>query len=230
MSRKAALMTASQIILKPNSVLGLATGDTPRGMYQELINMYKNNEIDFSDIVTFNLDEYYGLPPDNPRSYHYYMENTFFNKINIKDENSHIPDGNAKEIKKHCREYEFKIKNHGGIDLQILGIVSNGHIGFNEPADRLNVKTDIVELSEETIEANSRFFNSKNNIPKRTISVGMATILKAKRILLLASGSKKAEAIRDTVSGYIDPKVPSSFLQLHNSVILIIDKKAAKLL
>ncbi|HLV09650.1 MAG TPA: glucosamine-6-phosphate deaminase [Halanaerobiales bacterium] len=230
MSRKAALLISSQVILKPDSVLGLATGSTPIGMYQELIQMYKKGELDFSEVVTFNLDEYYQLPPENQQSYHYYMQENFFKNINIKPCNIHIPDGMTEDVNRECHHYEEKIKKSGGIDLQVLGIGSNGHIGFNEPAAQLNVSTHLIDLSEETIRANSRFFNSSNEVPKKALSTGMATILKAKRIILLANGINKAEAIKKTVSGYVDTQVPSSLLQTHPEVTLVIDQEAASLL
>jgi len=230
MSKKAALLVASQVNLKPDSVLGLATGDTPLGMYRELIKMYQRGEIDFSEVITFNLDEYYRLPSDNPQSYHYYMEENFFKHVNLHPRNTHIPDGMAEDIEKECVDYEERIRRSGGIDLQVLGIGSNGHVGFNEPGEQLNVTTHLVDLSEETIKSNSRFFNSPEEVPKKAISVGMATILKASRIILLASGTSKAEAIKQTVSGHVDTRVPSSLLQTHPEVTLIVDQEAASLL
>ncbi len=230
MSKKAALLVASQVTLKPDSILGLATGDTPTGMYQELIKMYQRKELDFSEVITFNLDEYYQLPPENTQSYHYYMEENFFKHINLHPQNTHIPDGMAGDIEKECIVYEERIRRSGGIDLQVLGIGSNGHVGFNEPGEQLNVTTHLVDLTEETISSNSRFFNSPDEVPKKAISVGIATILKAHRIILLASGTNKAEAIKQTVSGHVDTRVPSSLLQTHPEVTLIIDKEAASLL
>lgn len=230
MSRKAALLVASQVTLKADSVLGLATGDTPLGMYQELIKMYRRGEIDFSEVVTFNLDEYYRLPVNNRQSYHYYMRNNFFDHVNLEPSAAHIPDGMAGDIMKECREYEEKIDRCGGIDLQVLGIGANGHIGFNEPGEKLNVNTNLVSLTEETIKANSRFFESPEDVPSKAVSMGVATILKAGRIILLASGRGKAEAIEKTVSGYVDTRVPSSLIQTHPEVTLIIDENAAALL
>lgn len=230
MSRKAALLLASQVNLKPNSVLGLATGSTPEGMYQELVKMYHRGEIDFSEVVTFNLDEYYKLPPENEESYHYYMHENFFKHVNLHPENTNIPRGMVEKVETECWYYEEKIRRAGGIDLQVLGIGSNGHIGFNEPGDRLNVTTKLVELTEETIESNSRFFDSLDKVPRKAISVGMATILKARRIILLASGKNKAEAIKKTINGYVDTRIPSSLLQTHPETTLIIDEEAASLL
>ena len=230
LSKKAALMVASQITLKHDSNLGLATGSTPLGMYDKLIEMYREGEIDFSEIKSFNLDEYCGLEADNPNSYHYYMNQNFFNDINIKKENIHIPEGNAENLKKECINYEANIKKARGIDLQILGIGSNGHIGFNEPAENLNVATEIVNLTEETIKANSRYFESKDEVPKKAISMGMATILKAERIILMASGETKAEAIKKTVSGKISTQVPASLLQTHPQITILLDREAASLI
>ncbi len=230
MSKKAALLVASQVTLKPNSVLGLATGSTPLGMYQELIAMYQLGEINFSEVISFNLDEYYRLPHDNSESYHYYMEHSFFKHVNIKARNTFIPDGMVDDVSKECREYEEQIRRSGGIDLQVLGIGANGHVGFNEPGERLNVTTDLVNLTDDTIAANSRFFDSMELVPKKAISVGMATILKANRVILLASGESKAEAIRDTVSGFVSTQTPSSLLQTHPEVTLIIDDGAASLI
>ncbi|MFW6023097.1 MAG: glucosamine-6-phosphate deaminase [Halanaerobiaceae bacterium] len=229
-SKKAALLVASQVTIKPDSVLGLATGSTPLGMYKELIAMYQQEEIDFSEVTTFNLDEYYRLPHDNPHSYHYYMNNEFFSHVDIKESNIFIPDGTVDDINKECNNYERKIMRSGGIDLQVLGIGSNGHIGFNEPRDTLNVSTGLVSLSEKTIIDNSRFFSSLEKVPKKAVTMGMATILKASRILLLASGKGKAEAIQKTVSGYISTWTPSSLLQTHSEVTLIIDQDAASLI
>ena len=230
MSKKAALMVASQVRLKPESVLGLATGSTPRGMYNELINMYEKNEIDFSDVITFNLDEYHDLSPENPQSYHYYMYHNFFKHINIKEKNYHLLEGTTSNIERECNQYDKKIQQAGGIDLQILGIGPNGHIGFNEPGEKLNVTTHLVDLTEETINANSRFFDSKANVPQQALTVGIATILKSDRIILLASGKNKAEAIKQTVNDNLTTQVPSSLLQTHPEVTLIIDEDAASLL
>ena len=230
MSKKAALMVASQITLKPDSNLGLATGGTPLAMYDKLIEMFREDEVDFSEVKSFNLDEYCGLEADHPNSYHYYMYDNFFKEINIKKDNIHIPDGKADDFDKECRDYEETIKKAGGIDLQILGIGSNGHIGFNEPAESLNVATEVVNLTEETIKANSRYFESKDNVPKKAISMGMATILKADRIILLARGKNKAEAIKKTVNGKISTQEPASLLQTHPQVTIIIDQEAASLI
>lgn len=230
LSSKAASFLASQIILKPDSVLGLATGATPLGMYQNLVKLYQDGMVDFSEVVTFNLDEYLGLEKTHPQSYNYYMFNNFFDHVNIPAEQIHIPQVNSPDIQKTSREYDQAIANFEGIDLQVLGIGNNGHIGFNEPNHILKTETHLVCLTEETIEANSRFFNSANEVPREAISMGMGSIMQAKRILLLASGESKAEAIAQTISGQITTEVPASLLQLHPNLTIIVDQQAAKLL
>lgn len=228
LSMQAAGIVAAQISRKKNTVLGLPTGKTPLGMYQELIKRFRKGEIDFSQVITFNLDEYYGLSPEHPQSYNYYMWQTFFNNINIKKENVFIPDGVTKDVQKECRYYESLIEKKGGIDLQFLGIGDNGHIGFNEPATALNSKTHLVNLSQTTIEANSRFFNDIEEVPRKALTMGMGTIMKAKQIILLASGMKKAPAIAKTINGKVNTEVPASLLQLHRDVTIIVDKDAAR--
>ena len=230
MSKKAAMMIASQVMLKPNSVLGLATGDTPLGMYKELVLLYKKDEVDFKEVTTFNLDEYYGLNTENPQSYYSYMVNNLFNCININKENINVPSGMAKDINAACADYENKIKLAGGIDMQVLGIGGNGHIGFNEPDVDFEAETHLVNLDEQTIEANSRFFNSIEEVPVKAISMGIKTIMNSKKIILLANGISKAASIERAVKGKISPNVPASILQLHNDVTLILDKEAASLL
>lgn len=227
MSHMAAEMLATQIIFKKDSILGLATGDTPLGMYKELIKMYKEGKIDFSGIKTFNLDEYYGLSSTNPQSYHYYMMNNLFNHINVKKENINIPDGTASDVQKECTDYEKRIAASGGVDIQVVGIGVNGHIGFNEPAADFKAETHLVKLNEKTIQSNSRFFNSEDEVPKYAISMGIKTIMQSKNIILLADGISKADAIAKSVKGKIIPSVPASVLQLHNNVTVIIDKAAA---
>lgn len=229
LSKKSALMIASQIILKPDSVIGFATGDTPLGTYKELISLYNDQTLDFSEITSFNLDEYFGLDPKNPQSYHHYMMNNLFNHINISPQKIYIPSGLAKDIQTECDNYEKTINAFGGIDLQLLGIGRNGHIGFNEPDIKFEARTHIVELDEDTINANSRFFNSKEEVPTQAISMGIKTIMHAKKIVLLASGQEKANAIYNTVYGKITPEVPASVLQLHPDVTLIVDKDAASM-
>lgn len=230
MSKKAASMVASQMILKHDSILGLATGDTPIGMYKELIRLYNDKEIDFSDVKSFNLDEYYGLSDDNTESYHYYMMNNLFKHVNMKRENINILSGTTNDIERECSNYDDKIKAAGGIDIQILGIGVNGHIGFNEPSVNFEAGTHLVKLDKKTIESNSRFFKSMDEVPKSALSMGIKTIMQSKVIVLLANGEAKAEAIYKTVKGKISPEVPASILQLHNNVNIIVDKAAAKLL
>ncbi|MBM7622706.1 glucosamine-6-phosphate deaminase [Sporohalobacter salinus] len=230
MSVKAASIVASQVTLKPNSNLGLATGSTPLGMYNNLIRMYKKNLINFEEVVTFNLDEYVGLPADHPQSYHYYMFDNFFDKVNIPPEKIYIPSGVGDNLKQICKKYDQSINSHGGIDLQVLGIGKNGHIGFNEPDNKLRTNTHVVKLTEETINDNSRFFDSIDDVPKKAISMGMSSIMKSKKILLLASGEQKAEAIKKAINGEITTEHPASLLQLHSDVTILVDKDAAKLL
>ncbi|MEM2921740.1 MAG: glucosamine-6-phosphate deaminase [Candidatus Bathyarchaeia archaeon] len=227
MSREAAEIIANQVILKPSSVLGLATGGTPMGTYKMLIRMHREEGLDFSRVVTFNLDEYYGLAPNHPQSYHNFMFQNFFNHVNIQKENIHIPDGLAKDVEKFCVEYEEEIRRHGGIDLQLLGIGRDGHIAFNEPGSSLTSRTRLVVLTEETIKDNSRFFEREEDVPKFAISMGCGTILEARRILLLAGGAAKADAVAAFIEGPISSQITASVLQLHPNVTVILDEEAA---
>ncbi|WP_250674498.1 glucosamine-6-phosphate deaminase [Paraclostridium ghonii] len=227
MSKKAAQIMASQVTLKSNSILGLATGSTPIGMYKKLVEMHNDGNLDFSDVKSFNLDEYYKLPRDNDQSYYYFMHENLFRYINIKEENINIPNGMTKDVELECKEYDASIKEIGGIDIQILGIGHNAHIGFNEPSDVFVKGTNLVDLKESTIKANARFFDCIDNVPKKAITMGVGSIFKSKKIMLLASGEGKAEAIYNTVYGEITPQVPSSILQLHRDTILILDEDAA---
>lgn len=229
LSKKAAQIVGSQMILNPKSILGLATGSTPIGMYKNLIKMYEEGLIDFSKTTTFNLDEYYQLPINNDQSYHYFMDENLFNHININRENIHIPNGMADDIDAECVLYD-KMIDDNGIDIQVLGIGNNAHIGFNEPTINFNKGTHMVTLDESTREANARFFNSIDEVPTKAITMGTGSIFKSKKILLLASGINKAEAIYNTVHGKVTPEVPSSILQFHKDVIIILDKEAASLL
>jgi glucosamine-6-phosphate deaminase len=228
MSKKAATIVASQVNLKPNSILGLATGGTPVGMYKELVEMYNNDEVDFSEVKTFNLDEYYPIERTNDQSYFYYMNDNLFKNVNVLEENINIPNGKADDIEKECYEYDKNIYNSGGIDLQVLGIGTNGHIGFNEPDIAFESGTHKVKLDSETIEANARFFDSIDDVPTEAISMGMKTIMQSKKIVLLANGEGKAKIIEKMLFGEISPNVPASILQLHPHVIVILDKEAAK--
>ncbi|MHC2994075.1 MAG: glucosamine-6-phosphate deaminase [Candidatus Atribacteria bacterium] len=225
MSKLAADIVAEQIINKPNTVLGLATGSTPFGMYKELVKLYKKGKLDFSKVTTFNLDEYLGLSPEHPQSYHYYMYENFFNHVNIEEKNIHIPKGDTKDPVQECLGYEEEIEELGGIDLQVLGIGVNGHVGFNEPNINLEARTHVIQLSNKTIRANSRFFKNLDKVPRKAITMGMVTIMKSKKIILMAWGKEKRKAILKTISGHIATEVPASLLQVHNDVILIVDKK-----
>jgi glucosamine-6-phosphate deaminase len=229
MSKAGADIIIEQIKSKSSSVLGLATGGTPVGMYKHLVEAY-NKGLDFSKIVTFNLDEYVGLKPDNPQSYRYYMDKNLFNNVNINKDNIHIPSGISSDIDKECEEYDESISKMGGIDLQVLGIGRNGHIGFNEPGDTLKVKTHVAKLSQNTIKANSRFFDKIEDVPTSALTMGLGSIMKSKKILLLASGLSKAQAIAKIAEPIIDLKVPASLLQLHPNVVVILDKDAASML
>jgi len=227
MSYQAAQLIAEQITKKRKSVLGLATGSTPEGMYKELINLNQEDKVDFSEVITFNLDEYYGLPPEHPQSYYFFMWNKFFKHVNIKKENMHLLNGISENIDKECAQYEALIKKSGGIDLQVLGIGNNGHIGFNEPDISLNTKTHLVNLTAKTIRANSRFFNTAQEVPKKAITMGIGTIMRARNIILLANGKRKARVIEKTINSPITTKVPATVLQLHNDVTIIVDQEAA---
>ena len=230
MSKIASEIISSEIEVKPNITLGLATGSTPVGTYNELINLYNKGLLNFKEVKTFNLDEYYGLSKTHTKSYAYFMRETLFNHINIDLNNTYIPNGITNNIEKECLEYDSLISRNGGIDLQILGIGSNAHIAFNEPSNTFKRGTYLVDLTESTIEANSRFFSKKDDVPTKALTMGVGSIFKAKKILLLASGKSKAKAIYDTLHGDIDPQVPSSILQLHNNVTIILDKDSASML
>lgn len=229
MSRQAANIISAQIILKPDSVLGLATGSTPIGAYRQLIDWYRMGDLDFSGIRSVNLDEYLGLSADDSRSYACFMRKNLFDAINIKPENTFIPDGCATDPTEECARYNQLIRTLGGIDLQLLGIGNNGHIGFNEPGDCFAKETHPVRLTENTIAANARFFSSVEEVPKYALSTGIKNIMQAKRILLIASGTAKAEALFATICGPITPAVPASILQLHENVTIVADDAALAL-
>ena len=226
MSAEVAKLLYAQITRKPTSVLGLATGSTPLGVYKLLVE-YHARGTDFSRLTTFNLDEYVGLAPDHPQSFNYYMKENLFSKVNLKPENTHVPNGLAPDLEAECQRYEELIKKAGGIDLQILGIGTNGHIGFNEPGTDFGAITHVVDLAESTIRDNSRFFASIDEVPTRAISMGIKTIMQAKEIILMASGGSKADAVYAAVHGPVTPDVPASVLQLHPSVTLVVDQAAA---
>jgi len=228
MSKEAARLVAAQIRLNPESVIGFATGSTPIGMYKELVKMYKEEGLDFSKITSFNLDEYYPIDTQSNQSYHFYMMDNLFNHINIEKDNINIPNGKAENVEAECMKYEEKIRNAGGIDLQVLGIGPNGHIGFNEPDLKFEAETHMIDLDHKTIEANARFFNSIDEVPKRAITMGIKTIMHARKIVLLANGSGKAKVLKEAILGSIVPNIPASILQLHQDVTIICDKEASK--
>ncbi len=226
MSKRAAVMISDLVKNKPDAVLGLATGSTPMGTYKELIRMHKEEGLDFSNATTFNLDEYVGLVPEHNQSYRYFMNENLFDGINIKIENTHVPDGMAEDIERHCQEYEEKIKQAGGIDLQVLGIGSNGHIAFNEPGGSLESRTHKETLTENTIKDNSRFFKSIDEVPKYALTMGIRTIMEARSIIILASGENKADAVVMAIEGPVTAEVPASALQSHSQTTVIVDKDA----
>lgn len=226
MSRKAANIVSAQVIMKPNCVLGLATGSTPIGLYKQLVEWYNKGDLDFSEVMTVNLDEYKGLSRDNDQSYYYFMHQNLFDHVNISAENTHLPNGMEPDSQKECQEYTNLIQSLGGVDLQLLGIGHNGHIGFNEPGEAFDKQVHCVNLTQSTIEANKRFFASADDVPKQAYTMGIKTIMQAKKILIVASGEDKAEIVRDAFFGPITPKVPASVLQLHNDVTLVADEAA----
>lgn len=224
----AARMIRRQIETKPDSVLGLATGGTPLPLYRELIRMHKEEGLDFSRVTTFNLDEYIGLAPEHPRSYHAFMHETFFRHVNISADSIHIPDGLTRDVEALCADYESRILAAGGIDLQVLGIGTDGHIGFNEPGSSLASRTRIKTLTPQTLSDNARFFEEGEIQPHHVITMGIGTILDSRRILLLAFGANKAEAVAAAAEGPITASVPASALQLHPKAHLFLDEPAAE--
>lgn len=226
MSRMAANLISAQVIMKPDCVLGLATGSTPIGTYKQLIRWYEKGDLDFSHVTTINLDEYKGLSPENDQSYRYFMETNFFEHINIRPENTHIPNGLEPDSQKACLAYSQIITDCGGIDLQLLGLGLNGHIGFNEPGAAFEKETHCVDLAESTIQANSRFFASPDLVPRQAYTMGIKTIMQARKIAVIVNGAEKAHIVKEAFFGPITPKVPASVLQLHNDVTLIGDKEA----
>ncbi len=228
--RRAAHWLANLVRRRPNCVLGLATGSTPLGMYGELIRMHREEGLDFSRVVTFNLDEYVGLGASHPQSYRSFMQQNFFDHINIDPRDTHVPDGRALDFEVYCEQYERLIADEGGIDLQVLGIGSDGHIAFNEPGSSLGSRTRLKTLTAETVRDNARFFGSENEVPRLAITMGVGTILESRQCLLLACGASKARAVRDTIEGPITAQVTASALQLHRDVIAILDEEAARLL
>ena len=229
MSKKAAEYFSEVIKAKPDAVLGLATGETPVGMYNCLIDGYKKGELDFSSVKSVNLDEYYPISPDNDQSYRYFMNNKLFDHVNIDKNNTSVPNGEAKDVEEACRKYEEHIDSLGGIDIQVLGIGRNGHIGFNEPDAELIPYTHLTALTESTIEANARFFESENDVPKHALTMGIKSVFKARKIVILASGVSKSEAILAMTKGNISTQCPASLLCLHSDVTLICDEDAYSL-
>lgn len=226
MSRKAANIISAQVITKPDSVLGLATGSSPIGTYEQLVAWYNKDDIDFSQVHTYNLDEYVGLTPDNPQSYHYFMNEHLFKHVNIDIANTHVPDGSNPHAEEVCPAYDAAVEAAGYPDLQLLGIGHNGHIGFNEPADSFATGTHVVDLTESTIQANSRLFNSIDEVPRQAYTMGIRTIMFAKRILVVVSGADKADAVYEMLYGPITPACPATILQLHPDVTIVADEAA----
>jgi glucosamine-6-phosphate deaminase len=229
-ARRAAQFVGGLIRRRPTCVLGMATGSTPLGLYKALIQMHREEGLDFSRVVTFNLDEYVGLPATHPQSYRFFMQQNLFDHINIDIRNTHVPDGRALDFEAYCPQYEKSIVDEGGIDLQILGIGSDGHIAFNEPGSSLGSRTRLKTLTGETVRDNARFFGSEEAVPRLAITMGVGTILESRQCLLLATGESKAKAIRNTIEGPITAQVTASALQLHRDVIAIVDAQAGRLL
>lgn len=225
LSRKAANIISAQVILKPDCVLGLATGSSPVGTYKQLVEWYNKGDIDFSEVTTVNLDEYVGLCESDEQSYRRFMQENLFDHVNIKRENTFVPDGLADDLAEECAAYDARIRRLGGIDLQLLGIGFDGHIGFNEPSDVFDKATHVVDLHESTIKANSRFFASEADVPRRAISMGMVSIMQARKILLIANGQGKKEILGKALYGPVTPQLPASLLQLHNDVTVIFSEE-----
>ncbi len=230
MSRKAANIISAQVIIKPDCVLGLATGSSPMGTYKQLIEWYNKGDLDFASVKTVNLDEYKGLSGDHVQSYRYFMDENFFNNVNIKKENTHVPNGLATNETEECFRYNQIIDDMQGVDMQLLGIGHNGHIGFNEPCDEYKRGTHCVELAESTIEANSRLFDNIDEVPKFAFTMGIKTIMDAKKVVVIVSGKDKAEIVKKAFFGPITPMVPASILQMHQDVVLVGDEEALSLI
>ena len=229
MSRKVANIIGAHIILKPTTVLGLATGTTPIGTYQQLIKAYENGDLDFSQVRTYNLDEYRGLTHDDPQSYHFFMNDQLFNHINIDPVNVHVPDGSNPDADVACSEYDRMVEEAGYCDLQLLGIGRNGHIGFNEPDEVFSKGTHCVDLTQSTIEANARLFEREEDVPRQAYTMGTQTIMNARMVVVAANGENKAQAVHDMCFGPITPQCPASILQLHPNVVVVADEEALAL-
>lgn len=231
MSRKAANIISAQVIMKPDCVLGLATGGTPVGTYEKLVERYNEGDLDFSEVTSVNLDEYRGLPKEHPQSYWYFMNENLFSKVNIDPAKTNLPDGTNLDTAAECARYNGIIHKLGGIDLQLLGIGPNGHIGFNEPGEAFELETHCIDLAPTTIEANKRFFDGNENlVPKQAYTMGIKTIMQARKVLVVANGKAKAQAVKDAVTGPVTPACPGSILQLHPDCILVADEEALSLL
>ena len=231
MSRKAANIISAQVIMKPDCVLGLATGGTPVGTYAQLVDWYNKGDLDFSEVTTVNLDEYRGLPKEHPQSYWYFMNENLFSKVNIDPAKTNLPDGTNLDTAAECARYNGIIHKLGGIDLQLLGIGPHGHTGFNEPGEAFELETHCIDLAPTTIEANKRFFDGNENlVPKQAYTMGIKTIMQARKVLVVANGKAKAQAVKDAVTGPVTPACPGSILQLHPDCILVADEEALSLL
>lgn len=230
MSRQVANILSAQVILKPECILGLATGSTPVGAYRQLVEWYKKGDLDFSQVRTINLDEYVGLAPTHSQSYRYFMRSNLFDHVNVVPANTYVPNGLAENAAEECRRYDEVIQTLGPIDLQLLGMGHNGHIGFNEPSDAFELETHVVDLAETTIKANARFFACADEVPRQAMTVGIRTIMQAKKVLVAVSGKDKAEIVKKAFTGPVTPQVPASLLQMHPDVILVGDQAALSLL
>lgn len=226
MSRKAANIISAQVIMKPNCVLGLATGSSPVGTYDQLVEWHKKGDLDFAEVTTVNLDEYKGLPRENEQSYYSFMHKNLFDRVNINPDKTFLPNGMELDSEKECARYDALIQSLGGVDLQLLGLGRNGHIGFNEPDKAFEKGTHCVDLTESTIEANKRFFTSVEDVPRQAYTMGIKTIMQAKKILVVVSGADKADAVKEAFFGPVTPHVPGSILQMHNDVTLVVDEEA----
>ena len=229
LSRKAANIISAQIIMKPNCVLGLATGSSPIGTYKQLVDWYKKGDLDFREVHTVNLDEYKGLGGDNKESYRFFMNSNLFDQVNIDKQNTNVPNGLAADAEEECDRYNKLIRQLGGIDLQLLGIGHNGHIGFNEPEEAFEKETHLVTLTESTIEANARLFDKQEEVPRYAFTMGIKSIMQAKKILIIASGEDKAQIMRDAFFGPVTPQIPASILQIHNDLTIVADEAALSL-
>ena len=230
MSRKAAAIIAAQIVLKPDCVLGLATGGTPVGIYKYLVSWYQGGDLDFSEVTSVNLDEYRGLPREHKESYWSFMQRNLFEHVNIKPEHINLPDGMNMDADAECARYDRVIESVGGIDLQLLGIGHDGHIGFNEPSNAFDLGTHCVKLTDETIDANQRFFNNREEVPREAYTMGTRTIMQARKVLMVVSGKDKAEIIKKAFYGPVTPEVPASILQMHPDFTLVADEDALSLI